>query len=110
MRQEGPKAAAQWGFREAERSVRREARTAFRDDPEHHRSVATLAFRLCKKYLASLRENLSEAQRRKSSASGERGAGKGAAALVHAQRWRNPERDQRSAADGIDTHYAVDRE
>ena len=28
--------------------------------------------------------------------SGERGSGKGAAALVPAQRWRDPERDQRS--------------
>ena len=43
-----------------------------------------------------VKENLSEAQRRKDAASGERGAGKGAAALVSAQRWRDPERDQRT--------------
>jgi hypothetical protein len=43
-----------------------------------------------------VKRNLSGAQRRKDAASGERGAGKGAAALVPAQRWRDPERDRRS--------------
>ena len=43
-----------------------------------------------------VKRNLSEAQRRKSATSGERGAGKGAAALVPAQHWRRPEREQRS--------------
>jgi hypothetical protein len=43
-----------------------------------------------------VKRNLSGAQRRKDAASRERGAGKGAAALVPAQRWRDPERDQRS--------------
>jgi hypothetical protein len=42
-----------------------------------------------------VKEKLSEAQRRNSPASEERGAGKGAAALVPAQRWRDPEREQR---------------
>jgi len=39
-----------------------------------------------------VKKNLSGAQRRKSAASRERGAGKGAAALVPAQRWRNHSR------------------
>ena len=39
-----------------------------------------------------VKRNLSGAQRRKSAASGERGAGKGAAALVPASAHRNPER------------------
>ena len=69
------------------------SRTAFRDDPEHHRSVATLASRLCGKVFGFVKRNLSEAQRRMDAASGERGAGKGAAALVPAQRWRDPERE-----------------
>ena len=43
-----------------------------------------------------VKRNLSEAQRRKDTASEERGVGKGAAALVPAQRWRDLERDQRS--------------
>jgi hypothetical protein len=71
-------------------------RTAFRDDPEHHRSVATLALRLCGKVFGFVKRNLSGAKRRKSAVSGERGAGKGAAALVPAQRWRDPARDKRS--------------
>jgi hypothetical protein len=56
-------------------------RTAFRDDPEHHRSVATLASRLCGKAFGFVKRNLSGAQRRKDAANAERGAGKGAAAL-----------------------------
>jgi len=43
-----------------------------------------------------VKRNLSEAQRRENAASGEGGMGKGAAALFPAQRWRDPERDQRS--------------
>jgi len=60
------------------------------DDPEHHRSVATLATRLCGKVFGFVKENLSGAQRRKSAASGERGAGKGAAALVPASALKKP--------------------
>jgi len=48
-----------------------------RDDPEHHRSVATLATRLCRKVFGFVKRNLSGAQRRKDAASGQRGAGKG---------------------------------
>ena len=43
-----------------------------------------------------VKENLSGAERRKSAGSRERGAGKGAAALVPASAHSNPERDQRS--------------
>jgi len=58
-----------------------------------------------------VKRNLSGAQRRKSAASGERGAGIGAAALVPAQRRRDPERDQRSESQvtGLKP-YAVFRE
>ena len=66
--------------------------TAFRDDPEHHRSVTTLASRLCGKAFGFVKRNLSEAQPRKDAANGERGARKGAAAPVPAQHWRDPER------------------
>ncbi len=57
------------------------------------RSVATLALRLCSKCSASSRKTyreLSGAQRRKRAGSGERGAGKGAAALFPAQHCRDP--------------------
>jgi hypothetical protein len=53
---------------------------------------------LCGKVFGFVKINLSEAQRRKNAASEERGAGKGAAALVPAQRWRDRERKQRSDA------------
>jgi hypothetical protein len=43
-----------------------------------------------------VKRNLSGAKRRKNTASSERGAGKGAAALVPASAHSNPERDQRS--------------
>jgi len=43
-----------------------------------------------------VKRNLSEAERRKDAASGERGAGKGAAALVPASAHSGPERDERS--------------
>ena len=43
-----------------------------------------------------VKRNLSGAQRRKDAASGERGAGKGAAALVPASAHSGPEREQRS--------------
>ena len=69
------------------------SRTAFRDDPEHHRSVATLATRLCGKVFGFVKRNQSRAQRRKDAASGERGAGKGAAALVPASALKKLERE-----------------
>jgi len=46
-----------------------------------------------------VKRNLSGAQRRMDTASGERGAGKGAAALVPASAHRVPERGQRSIHD-----------
>src|SRR5678816_3377094 len=71
------------------------SRTVFRDDPEHHRSVATLSTRLCGKVFGFVKRNLSGAQRRKSASSGERGAGKGGRPCP-ASAHRNPEREQRS--------------
>ena len=52
-----------------------------------------------------VKENLSGAQRRKSAASGERGAGKGAAALVPASALKRPEREALCCK--IPQHYAV---
>ena len=51
-----------------------------------------LATRLCGKVFGFVKRNLSGAQRRKDAASGERGAGKGAAALVPASAHRDLER------------------
>ena len=48
----------------------------FRDEPEHHRSVATLATRLCKVF-GFVKRNLSGAQRRKDAASRVKGCGEG---------------------------------
>jgi hypothetical protein len=57
---------------------------------------------------AFVKRNLSEALRRKKAPSGVRAAGKGAAALVAAQRWRDPERDRApNRVDWIDQPYAV---
>jgi hypothetical protein len=64
---------------------------AFRDDPEHRRSLATLASRLRWKVFGFVKRNLSGAQRRQSAASGERGAGK-EAALVPASTLKRLER------------------
>ena len=43
-----------------------------------------------------VKRNLSGAKRKKDTASGESGAGKGAATFFSAQYWREPQRDQRS--------------
>jgi hypothetical protein len=67
---------------EAERSFRREADRHSEDDPEHHRSVATLAPRLCKKCSAPATETCPERSGGRTGASAVTGAGKGAAALV----------------------------
>src|SRR6516225_2712041 len=72
------------------------SRTAFRDDPEHHRSVATLATRLCGKVFGFVKRNLSGAKRRMDAASEERGAGERTARPVPASAHRTLERDQRS--------------
>ena len=53
-------------------------------------ALATLVLRLCGKVFGFVKRNLSGAQRRKNATSGERGAGKGAAALVPASAHRNP--------------------
>src|SRR5580704_1410067 len=82
--------AAEWGFRRRRTLIPEGSRTAFRDNPEHHRSVATLATRLCGKGFGFVKRNLSGAKRRNGAASGERGAGKGAAALVPASAHSGP--------------------
>jgi hypothetical protein len=84
-------------------------RSAFRDDPERHRSVATLASRLCAKVFGFVKEKLSGAQRRKDAASGQRGAGKGGRPCP-ASAHSDPERDQcseyLSAVRTIDPSFA----
>ena len=52
---------SEWGFRRSRALIPKESRTAFRDEPEHHRSVATLASRLCKKCSASSRKTIRSA-------------------------------------------------
>jgi len=66
-----------WGFRRSWTLIPKGSRTAFRDDPEHHRSVATLATRLCGKVFGFVKRNPSGAKRRPDAASGQRGVGKG---------------------------------
>ena len=66
-----------------------------RDDPEHPSERSDAGISIVQEVFGFVKRNLSEATR-KDAASGERGAGKGAAALVPAQRWTDPERDQRS--------------
>ena len=51
---------------------------------------------MCGKVFGFVKRNLSGAKRRMEAASGERGAGKGAAALVPASARSDPERDKRS--------------
>jgi hypothetical protein len=51
-----------------------------------------LATRLCGKVFGFVKRNLSGAQRSRDACGGERGAGKGAAALVPASAHRDPER------------------
>ena len=49
-----------WGFRRNRTLFPKGSRTAFRDDPEHHRSVATLASRLCGKVFGFVKRNYPE--------------------------------------------------
>src|SRR5579862_8183246 len=85
------------------------SQTAFRDDPSERSDAGNS---IVQEVFGFVKRNLSEAQRRKDGGSGERGAGKGAAALVPAQRCRDPERDQRSEAqfNWINQHFAVARD
>jgi hypothetical protein len=55
---------------------------AFLDNPKHHRGLATLATRLCRKCPASSREDATAGERLQEQQ------------LLSAQRWRDPERGQ----------------
>ena len=70
LRPERPHGAETHGqeFDVCYRDMRTLASAGWRD-PEHHRSVATLASRLCGKVFGFVKENLSGAQRRKDAAS-----------------------------------------
>src|SRR5215831_9532234 len=54
---DNPHQASYWGFRRSRTLSPKGSRTAFRDDPEHHGSVATLASRLCKKVFGFVNKN-----------------------------------------------------
>ena len=72
----------------------------FRDDPEHHRRHSDAGFsivweRVRLRQEKPVRSEAEEERQERRKGWGERG-GSPAAALVPAQRWRDPERDQRS--------------
>jgi len=94
-----------WGFRRSRTLNPGGIRTAFRDDPEHHRSAATLAPRLCKKCSASSRETYPKRREGRMPLAEKRGTGKGAAALVPASAHSDPERDERS---GFKSNFRID--
>jgi hypothetical protein len=67
--------------------------------------VATLATRLCGKVFGFVKRDLSGAKRRNGAASGERGAGKGAAALVPASAHSGP--GARIALQTLAVHFRI---
>jgi hypothetical protein len=73
-----------WGFRRRRTLIPGETRTAFRAEGEQFSERSDAGSSIVQEVFALVKENLSGAQRRWSAASGERGAGKGAAALVPA--------------------------
>ena len=75
---------------EAERWFERKAERRSGIFPNSIGSIATPAPRLCWKVIGFVKRNLSGAQRRKAGASGERGVGKGAVALVPAPALKKP--------------------
>jgi hypothetical protein len=83
---------------------------AFRDDPEHHRSIATLATRLCGKVFAFVKRNLSGAQRRKDTRAGKgvRGKGAGLAPPQHTET-RSAKRSELDSPRFVNTITARDR-
>jgi hypothetical protein len=72
-------------------------RTAFRDEPEHPSERSDAGISIVQEVFGFVKKNLSGAQRRNRAASGERGVGKGAAALVPTSARSNQDRDERSA-------------
>src|SRR5882757_3748318 len=78
------------GFRRRRTLIPKGTRTAFRAEGEQFSERSDAGISIVQEVFVFVKENLSGAQRRKSAASGERGAGKGAAALVPAQHWRDP--------------------
>ena len=74
----------EWGFRRRRTLIPGGTRTAFRAEGEQFSERSDAGSSIVQEVFAFVKENLSGAQRRNSAASGERGAGKGAAALVPA--------------------------
>src|ERR1700733_14159066 len=85
-----------WRFRRSRTFNPEGIRTAFRDDSEHHRSVATLASRLCRKCSASSRETCPERSGGKMPLAEKGARGKGRQPLSPPQHTEAPEGEQRS--------------
>jgi hypothetical protein len=67
----------------------------FRDDPEHHRSIATLATRLCGKVFGFVKRNYPERSGGRMPLAGKGVRGKGRQPLSPPQHTVAPKRDQR---------------
>ena len=77
------------------RNFRSKPNSDFRDEPEHHRSLAALATRLCKKCSASSRKNCPKRSGGREPER-EKGRGERTARPVPTSAHSDPERDQRS--------------
>jgi len=71
------------------------SRSPFRKETDQASERSDADTSMLPKLIGIVKRNLSGAKRRKDASSRERGAGKGAAALVPASAHRNPERNQR---------------
>ena len=78
------------GFRRRRTLIPEGTRTAFRAEGEQFSERSDAGSSIVQEVFVFVKKNLSGAQRRKAAASGERGAGKGAAALVPASTHRGP--------------------
>ena len=82
-----------WGFRRRRTLIPKGTRTAFRAESELFSERSDAGTSIVQEVFGFVKRNLSGAQRRKSGATRERGAGKGAAALVPASAHSDPERE-----------------
>ena len=78
------------GFRRRRTLIPKGTRTAFRAEGEQFSERSDAGSSIVQEVFGFVKENLSGAQRRQAAAGGERGAGKGAAALVPASAHRDP--------------------
>jgi hypothetical protein len=89
-RRSGAPLSIKWGFRRRRTLIPKGTRTAFRAEGEQYSERSDAGISIVREVFVFVKGNLSGAQRRNSAAGGERGAGKGAAALVPASTHRNP--------------------